>query len=188
MRTLIRYLALTVLVLVASRGAAQDSSASALQQDTQSAFEISSPVFADKGVIPPKYACRGANVNPPLVLRNLPEGTKSLVLSMHDPNGISGVWVHWVVFNISPDRLRIGENSVPGAEALNDFGNYYYSGPCPADDEKHNYIFTIYALKDYLREANEGDTLDTLEKMMAGKIIAQARLTGTYENPKWDQR
>lgn len=108
-----------------------------------------------------------------------------MVLTVHDPNGPIGVWSHWVVFNIEPGTVEIAENSIPGRQALNDFGNFYYGGPCPADEREHRYIFTIYALNAYLADVTEGATLDSLQKVISGKIIAKAELIGTYQNPKW---
>jgi len=87
-------------------------------------------------------------------------------------------------FNIPPDTLAIKEKTVPGTEALNDFGNFYYGGRA-SDQKLHHYIFTLYALDAYLDSVDEGATKDTLEKAMAGKIIASARLTGVYQNIQW---
>jgi len=148
-------------------------------------LELTSPVFGNNGVVPVRYTCRGSDINPPLAIKNVPAGTKSLVLSVHDPAGLAGLWVHWVVFNIKPDTGEIGENSVPGTQALNDFGNFYYGGPCPTDEREHRYVFTLYALNVYLGDVSEGATLETLQKVMTGKIIAKAELVGTYQNPKW---
>lgn len=108
-----------------------------------------------------------------------------MALTVHDPDGLAGAWVHWVVFNIPPDTLAVKEKTVLGTEALNDFGNFYYGGPCPPDQKLHHYIFTLYALNVFLDSVNEGATKDTLEKAMAGKIIAKAALTGVYQNVNW---
>jgi Raf kinase inhibitor-like YbhB/YbcL family protein len=176
------------LCLLCYSAAAEETKTAILQQSSKPVFTLTSPVFANKGKIPAKYTCHGPDVNPPLTIKNLPGEAKAMALSVYDPAGIAGTWVHWVVFNIKPDKLRIGENSAPGTEALNDFGNFYYSGPCPTDDELHNYIFTVYALSEVLKDADEGDTLDTLKRAMSGKIIGEAELVGTFENPKWDKR
>ncbi|MBF0485188.1 MAG: YbhB/YbcL family Raf kinase inhibitor-like protein [Candidatus Omnitrophica bacterium] len=150
-------------------------------------FELTSPVFANNGVIPVKYTCRGSDINPPLTIKNIPPGTKSLALTVHDPHGISGEWVHWVVYNIKPDTADIHENNPPGTEALNDFGNFYYGGPCPVDERVHQYVFTLYALKNYLDDVTEGATKSSLEKSIAGKVIAKAELVGTYQNIGWEK-
>jgi len=63
---------------------------------------ITSPAFDRKGFIPPKYTCDGDDVNLPLTIEGLPEGTKSLVLIVDDPDAPMGTWDHWIVWNIPP--------------------------------------------------------------------------------------
>src|SRR5690606_42072617 len=46
---------------------------------------VSSPAFKDKAPIPSKYTCEGADINPPVEIGNIPEGTQSLVLIIEDP-------------------------------------------------------------------------------------------------------
>ena len=76
-------------------------------------MKISSPVFEHGEQIPKKYGRDFENCNPPLCFEEIPEGTKSLVLIMEDPDvpesaGVP-VWDHWVVFNIPPDITEICE-------------------------------------------------------------------------------
>jgi Raf kinase inhibitor-like YbhB/YbcL family protein len=148
-------------------------------------FTLTSPSFKDGATIPDAYTCRGANISPALEIANIPAGSKSMALTVHDPDGAVGVWVHWVVFNISPKMSRIGEREVPGTQALNDFGNFYYGGPCPPDQKVHHYVFTLYALNAFLDSVNEGATKDVLERAIKGKVIAKAELTGIYQNLNW---
>lgn len=147
-----------------------------------SVFALTSPAFVDNAPIPDRYTCRGSNLNPPLRVSHTPQGARSLVLTVHDPDGLSGEWVHWVVFNIPPEVIEIPENSVPGTQALNDFGNFYYGGPCPPDDKQHHYVFMLYALKAPLGMVNEGATKDIVDKAMRGLIMARSQLTGVYQN------
>ncbi len=105
-----------------------------------------------------------------------------MALTVHDPDGIAGTWVHWVVFNIPPTLSVIKEKEPPGEQALNDFGNFYFGGPCPPDQKVHHYVFTLYALSDFLDEVNEGSTKENLDKAMEGKILAKAELIGIYQN------
>ena len=50
------------------------------------AFMITSPAFRDNGTIPRQYTCDGRDVNPPLVIENVPGGTRSLALIVDDPD------------------------------------------------------------------------------------------------------
>lgn len=151
----------------------------------QQTLELRSSGFTNGAAIPVKYTCRGSDFSPPLHIQGIPPGTRSMALTVHDPNGPVGVWSHWLVFNIEPNTVDIPENSIPGRQALNDFGNFYYGGPCPSDEREHRYVFTLYALNAYLADVTEGATLDTFQKELVGKVIAKTELVGTYENPKW---
>ena len=109
------------------------------------------------------FGCTGGNVSPELKWRNLPAGTKSLALQVHDrdaPTG-AGFW-HWAVYDIPPTARGLARgagnhaNSLPAGAyggntdfmdtgATGDNGNY--GGPCPPEgDVQHHYTFTLYAL------------------------------------------
>ncbi|HLB95795.1 MAG TPA: YbhB/YbcL family Raf kinase inhibitor-like protein [Patescibacteria group bacterium] len=76
-------------------------------------MKILSSAFLHHQLIPAKYTCDGENINPPLAFADVPEGAKSLVLIMDDPDAPMGTWVHWVVWNINPKATNIAENSIP---------------------------------------------------------------------------
>ncbi len=105
---------------------------------------VTSPAFENNKSIPRMYTCDGEDVNPPLNIKALPEGTKSLVVIVDDPDAPMGTWEHWNVWNIAPTN-KINENSIPGTEGLNDFGKHSYGGPCPPSGV-HRYFFKVYAL------------------------------------------
>jgi Phosphatidylethanolamine-binding protein len=72
------------------------------------AMTLSSPAFKQNGHIPAKYTCEGADVSPPLAWEGVPNGAKSLVLIIDDPDAPDPkapkmVWVHWIVYNIPPE-------------------------------------------------------------------------------------
>jgi Raf kinase inhibitor-like YbhB/YbcL family protein len=141
---------------------------------------IASPAFSHQGMIPSKYTCDGADVNPPLSFTNIPEKSKSLALIVDDPDAPMGTWVHWVAWNIGPGTKEIPERSVPkGAlQGTNDFRKQGYGGPCPPSGT-HRYFFKLYAL-DAPLPLQAGATKAQLEQAMKGHIIAQAELVGLY--------
>ena len=147
-------------------------------------FELVSAAFARDADIPQKFTCQGSDINPPLEIKIPPRKTTTLALTVHDPDAPEGVWVHWVVYNIPPEKTVIAENSVPGYQALNDFGKFNYGGPCPPDEKPHHYVFRAYALDDILL-INEGMTMKDLEKAMNGHVLAKSELTGIYRKPIW---
>lgn len=148
---------------------------------TAERLEIISPVFRDGAPIPLQYTCEGQNVNPPLNIFNPPLKTQSLTLVMHDPDAVSGDYLHWLVFDIPPKTDTISVNSVPvGAlQGLNDSGKAGYSGPCPPQGTGiHRYIFDFYAL-DNLLNLSPSSTIQDVIKAMKGHVLDHTALTGT---------
>ncbi len=154
-------------------------------------MRLTSPAFEDNGKIPSKYTCDGQNINPKLLISDVPEEAKTLVLIMDDPDipkfvqqkFHTPVWDHWIVFNIPPDTRAIPEGkNPPGDLGRNTSGNNSYGGPCPPDRE-HRYFFKLYALDAEL-DLPEGATKAEVEKAMKNHIIAEAKLIGRYERMK----
>lgn len=141
-------------------------------------MKISSPEFKHNESIPRKFTCQGQDISPRLIIEDIPEGTNSLALIVDDPDAPMGMWVHWVVFNI-PIVSEIKEDSIPGEQAMNDFGIKDYGGPCPPSGT-HRYFFKIYALDTTLSAATIKNKV-SLEKAMQGHILAKAEFIGLYK-------
>jgi Raf kinase inhibitor-like YbhB/YbcL family protein len=141
-------------------------------------MKITSPEFKNNELIPSKFTCQGEDINPALIIEDIPEGTKSLALIMDDPDAPMGTWVHWVVYDIAP-TARIDENSIPGKQGINNFGREDYGGPCPPSGT-HRYFFKIYALGKQLG-LKEAIDKKGLEKAMQGNILDKAELIGLYK-------
>ncbi|MDP3790607.1 MAG: YbhB/YbcL family Raf kinase inhibitor-like protein [Candidatus Omnitrophota bacterium] len=146
--------------------------------DKETDMKLTSPAFEDNSNVPSKFTCEGQDVNPSLVIENIPSGTKSLALIVDDPDAPMKTWVHWVVYDIAPVN-KIDENSVPGKQGVNDFDRMDWGGPCPPSGT-HRYYFKLYAL-DKILGLKEGVGKATLEKSMEGHIIARAQLVGLYK-------
>lgn len=99
---------------------------------------------------------------------------------MDDPDAPRGTWVHWTVWNISPDTKEIPKNSVPAGavEGATSFDKPGYGGPCPPSGA-HRYFFKLYALDTELSLSSSTDKAG-LEKTMEGHILDQAELVGLY--------
>jgi hypothetical protein len=143
-------------------------------------MEIESPVFKNNKLIPSKYTCDGENVNPPLLIGDVPENAKSLVLIVDDPDASRGTWVHWTVWNIGPHIKEIKENSCPqnAVEGRTDFGRPGYGGPCPPSGT-HRYFFKLFALNTTLDIDTSTEAAD-LEREIEDNILAKAQLVGLY--------
>ena len=117
---------------------------------------------------------------------------------------------HWVVVDLPPtvNTLQAGEFSSsvtprgkPGPAAphgsrqgINNYtdwfagdkdmnGDYYgYDGPCPPwnDEIVHHYVFTVYALDIDKLPVNGRFGGPEVRAALAGHILAEARITGTY--------
>jgi len=150
---------------------------------------LTSPAFKEGGKIPSKYTCEGENVNPELLISDVPQNAKTLVLIMDDPDVPETIrkdkmYDHWVVFNIPPSTTKIPENSQPqGTPGKNTGGGLIYVGPCPPDRE-HRYFFKLYALDRDLLSLPKGASKKDVEQAMQGHIIAKAQLMGLYEKFK----
>jgi len=150
--------------------------------DAQDGFEIISPVFRDGAAIPQQYSCRGQNVNPPLTIFNVPDKAQSLALIMHDPDAVSGDYLHWLVWDIPPSTESIQVNSVPvgAVQGANGSGKTSYGGPCPPQGTgTHRYMFDFYAL-DTTVNLPSGSSREQLESAMKDHIIEKAVLLGTF--------
>lgn len=144
-------------------------------------MKISSPAFSYNGKIPQQYTCEGQNINPPLKIEEIPQNTQSLALIMEDPDAVSGIWVHWIIYNIPPKISQILENQVPpGVEGTISFGNQGYGGPCPPNIPPHRYFFKLFALDTEIT-AREPINAQELREKMTGHVIDSAEIVGIYQ-------
>ena len=153
------------------------------------AITLRSPAFSHNGAIPRQYTCEGADLSPALEWGGLPEGTKSLVLIVDDPDAPDPkapkmTWVHWVLYNIPPSATGLPENvksALPAGtlEGVNDWKRTGYGGPCPPIG-RHRYFHKLYALDMVLPDLGK-PTKAELEQAMKGHVLGQAELVGTYQ-------
>ncbi len=153
------------------------------------AIQLTSDNFSHQGEIPSKHTCEGEDTSPPLSWSGAPEGTKSFVLIVDDPDAPDPeapkmTWVHWVLYNIPPDSQGLAEavpvqDLPPGTrQGRNDWGRTGYGGPCPPIG-RHRYFHKFYALDTVLADLGT-PTKKQLESAMEGHVLAVAELIGTY--------
>jgi Raf kinase inhibitor-like YbhB/YbcL family protein len=161
-----------------------------LHAEENMTLTLKSSVFDNGGVIPSRYTCEGEDISPPLAWTGVPETARSLVLIIDDPDAPDPkapkmIWVHWVLYNISPDVSDLPEDIVPAklppgiVEGLNDWNRIGYGGPCPPIG-RHRYFHKLYAL-DTVLEGMNTPTKAKVEAAMKGHVIAQTELMGTYQ-------
>ncbi|MBC6491465.1 YbhB/YbcL family Raf kinase inhibitor-like protein [Flavihumibacter stibioxidans] len=149
-----------------------------LKEIDYSLMKISSSAFGQQQMIPARYACDGADINPPLEIEDIPEAAACLAIIVDDPDAPRGTWVHWVCWNI-PVTHHVKEDASPGIQGRNDFGKHRYNGPCPPSGT-HHYHFKLYALDQQL-DLTPGSTKSALESAMAGHILGFGELIGQYK-------
>jgi len=152
-------------------------------------FVMTSSAFADRGEIPARYTCEGADISPPLHWSGAPRSTRSFALIIDDPDAPDPrapqrTWVHWVVYNIPASADGLGENAavqgLPGEarQGTNDWKRAGYGGPCPPVG-RHRYFHKLYAL-DSVLPGLSSPTSAKLVAAMKGHVVAQTQLVGTY--------
>ena len=146
---------------------------------------LTSPAFAEGGMIPPKYTCDGADVSPPLSWTGVPEGAISFVLICEDLDAPMGTWVHWVLYDLPaavhglPEHVPAeGQPKTGGRQGMTDFRRIGYGGPCPPGGT-HRYFFKLLALGRMLG-LPAGQTQKQVERAIRGDALAEARLMGRY--------
>ena len=156
-------------------------------------IEVTSTAFANHQAIPKKYTGEGADVSPPLAWSNLPAGTAELALICDDPDAPTPEpWVHWVIYKIPAAEKNLPEGVARTAQLSLPAGalqgknswpseNIGYRGPMPPPGHgTHHYHFTLYALAAKL-DVRPGLDKKALLAKIAGNVLAEGRLTGTYE-------
>jgi Raf kinase inhibitor-like YbhB/YbcL family protein len=157
---------------------------------------LSSPDFEDGGVIPDKYTqAVPMPVSPTLNWTNVPMGTMSFVLIMHDPDnalnkGTDDV-LHWMVFNI-PGTARTLAGGQPADAKLPDGtiqakslrGTPGYMGPGNAAiNPYHHYTLELYALDDTLSLGPDATRAEVMQAMQ-GHTTGKAVLVGRFKRPQ----
>lgn len=140
-------------------------------------MQLTSFAFNNNQELPPRYK---GNVNPPLDIAGVPNGAKSLALIMHDPDAVSGDYVHWAVWDIDPATTEILEGGTPSGstEGLTSAGTPGYSGPKPpAGSGTHHYTFELYALDQVLDLLPRTPNHD-VKAAIARHTLTQATLIG----------
>ena len=147
-------------------------------------MKITSSAFQEGGNIPSKFTCDGADVNPALRFEGAPAEAKSLALIVDDPDAPSGLFTHWLAWNIDPKTTDVAENSAPAkaVQGTNDFPKTGYGGPCPPSGS-HRYFFKIFAL-DQMLDLKAGAKRAEVDAAMRGHVIAQGELMGRYSKQK----
>jgi Raf kinase inhibitor-like YbhB/YbcL family protein len=149
-------------------------------------IQLISPAFSEGTVIPKRHAGDGENLSPSLTWPKSVMAVHSYAVIMEDPDAPSGTFIHWVLFNIPAETVRLPEgipvkSNVPGIgrHGVNDARTNGYYGPCPPPGKPHRYFFKIFAL-DKILDLPEGCTASQLQQTMQSHLLDSGSLMGTY--------
>ena len=132
---------------------------------------------------------QGSNISPHLAWSGAPEGTRSFVLSVFDPDAPTGSgWWHWNVVNIPagvqalPRGCGSGRSALPAGavQTRGDTGTSSYTGAAPPPGPAHRYIFTLHALKVDSLPLDEHASGAMVGFMVHMNTLGQASLTVHY--------
>lgn len=161
-------------------------------QDTLTAPEtlkVTSPDFAqgerlDVSHSFNEFGCVGQNTTPTLTWENVPEGTKSFAVIVHDPDAPTGVgFFHWVLVDLPANTRTIASGDALPQGSLNvhtDYGRSGYGGPCPPKGRTHRYVFSVYALDVESLGIPAQATGALTRFMLNSHTLAYGRLVGTF--------
>jgi len=157
---------------------------------------MTTTAWEDGGVIPDKYtqAAGPMAVSPELKWAQVPMGTQSFVLLMHDPEPVLNKGskmdiTHWLIWNIPATSTGLQEavaqgELADGSRQVSLRGNGYMGPGAPAGPY-HHYTFELYALDTKL-EVPQGtpqqaaDTRTAVVNAMDGHVLGKAVLVGRY--------
>jgi hypothetical protein len=184
-------LALAAVAGCSNSGQAQQQGGGRANMGQDPAMVITSTAFGANQKIPRQYSGEGRDASPPLGWSGVPAQARELALIVDDPDAPRAeAWVHWVIYQMAvtvaglPEAVLTSEKltTPPGAlQGRNSSGKIGYQGPMPPPGHGvHHYHFKLYAL-DAALGLKPGADKKALEAAMAGHIVAQAELVGTYE-------
>jgi Raf kinase inhibitor-like YbhB/YbcL family protein len=157
---------------------------------------MTTTAFEDGGVIPDKYtqAAGPTAPSPELKWSQVPMGTQSFVLLMHDPEPVLAKGskmdiTHWLIWNIPATATGLREGmpagELPDGSRQVSLRTNAYMGPGAPAGPYHHYTFELYAL-DIKLDVPQGtpqqasDTRNAVVNAMDGHVLGKAVLVGRF--------
>ena len=134
---------------------------------------------------PRESTCEGMDLSPRIETQGC--NGSSLALILEDPDAPSGTFIHWIIWNIPPNRIV--PSAIPRQSSLsdplqcrqgyNDFGEIGYAGPCPPSGKPHRYFFRVFCL-DSMLDLAAGASAEELREAMKGHIVQQGQAMARF--------
>ena len=157
---------------------------------------MTTTAFEDGGVIPDKYtqAAGPMAVSPELKWSQVPMGTQTFVLLLHDPepvlNKSSKMDVtHWLIWNIPGTatglKEGVAQGELPDGSRQVSLRANAYMGPGAPAGPYHHYTFELYALDIKLdvpagTPPQAADTRNAVVNAMDGHVLGKAVLVARF--------
>ena len=167
------------------------------------AMILTIPGFPDGGQIPVKFSqaapgvAPGEGTSPAMSWSNVPAGTQSFFLHMHDldlaRNKTTDDQAHWVFWNIPasvtglPEGVPKGLQLPDGSYQMSATGPMYRGPGAAATGPLHHYVFELYALDTKLDVKPGADAFETrtvVMKAIQGHVLGKAVYGGLFRRPQ----
>jgi len=156
---------------------------------------MTTTAWEDGGVIPEKYTQASSSpVSPELKWSQVPPGTQSFVLLMHDPEPVLNKGskmdiTHWLAWNIPGTSTGLSEgvaqDELPDGTRQVSLRSNAYMGPGAPPGPYHHYTFELYALDTKLEvppgtPQEAAATRTAVVNAMDGHVLGKAVLVGRF--------
>jgi Raf kinase inhibitor-like YbhB/YbcL family protein len=152
---------------------------------------LTTPAWSDGGQIAVKHTQVGVEASPPLSWSNVPDGTQSFVLIVHDVdaaigNGTDDI-LHWMLWNIPAAARSLAEGVPPmsqlpdGTRQISASGPYYRGPGAPASGPPHHYVFELFALDTTIDNVQAvGQSPPLTRAAVVAAMVGHVRGKGVY--------
>lgn len=155
-------------------------------------FTVTSADVTDGQPLKDDQVAALGNTSPQLSWSDVPEGTKSFVVTCFDPDAPTpnGFW-HWVLVDLPADVTSLDAGagaegaSLPGAAFMcrNDGGPKAFMGAAPPEgDQVHRYYFVVHAVKEETLGVDSDASAAVVSFNLAFKTLGRAIVHGTYQH------
>jgi hypothetical protein len=186
---IVTIIATAILVLTVRKSLQQQdvipSDIASILKSASKALVVYTTSFSNGSRIPSKYSyCDGNNVSPEIIIENVPQNAKSVILIVYDPDAPKGVFYHWIVYGLKGSKIHLPEGASRTPELLqgvNSYGFVGYGGPCPPPGDKpHRYVFLALATDVDTSEWSSGLRPEEVLSRLNGHVISYGFIYGTY--------
>lgn len=153
-------------------------------------FTVTSEDITDGAPLEDAQVADKGNTSPQLSWSGAPEGTRSYVVTVFDPDAPtpSGFW-HWVLVDVPADVTSLdagaASRDLPGQafHVRNDGGEHGFLGAAPPEgDQVHRYYAVVHAVSEPTLGVDADASPAVVSFNLAFKTLGRAVIHGTYQH------